>query len=160
MRKVYLMVIVLVIILSGCTKEKIDSSTVESNCAPLIVPVSESKEIVLNGMLGHVSGDYWQLIDAWINVDNPKDMIYIFNERDFVWIRIDENDYGYLYGGTYTIDGEKFLLIVYANGEVVEEHNFEYLIDEQGYLRLIDEQGVEIKYFPAPLGEMGDLGGL
>jgi len=144
--------IMLVLLLAGCT-EKAQKEACEDT--PVI-----SYEMVLNGQKADLFGDwrYDTLYDFWIGIENEREYLFISSDADFVLLRIEENNYGYLYGGKYTCDGNIIKLTVYANDEVIEEYEFEYVIDKQ-ILTLKDKDGNVIQYKRA-LEEDSDIEGL
>ena len=144
---------ILLFILNGC----INNSNVKKEdeaCEPIIISIEETERLIINGFMGIMEGEYWSdlLLNVWVNTENPKEYLIIITEKDFVWLRVDEDDYGYLYGGEYESDEETIHLIVYGKGEVIEEYRYEYLIEEgwQHRLYLKDENGVVAEYLEMP----------
>jgi hypothetical protein len=131
--------IMMVLLLAGCTEKGQDG-----NCddTPMVF-----HEMILNGQEADLFGDwrYDTLYDFWIGIENEREYLFISNDTDFVLLRIDENDYGFLYGGEYTCNEKIIKFAVYANNEVIKEYEFEYEIDKQ-ILTLKDKDGTEIQY--------------
>ena len=106
----------------GCT-----NNSINDGCAPVFVSIEETKDIVINGKNGTLMDDvYIGIKNIWWNTSNEKEYLVFVTDNDFVWIRVDEEGYGYSYGGEYSYDEDTLHLVVYANNEIVEEYYYEY----------------------------------
>ena len=136
--------------ISGCTTQF--GSKSQKECEPIVIKIIDTEGLVINGIKESLVGDYRNLQNVWVNIKNPKEYIVIITEKDFVWLRVDEDDYGYLYGGEYENDETSIHLVVYANNEIIEEYTYEYWIEKgwQNTLYLKDESGEVIEYIEMP----------
>jgi len=168
-----LLTIILLLANGGCSKKEKEEPLV---CNPTVVSIEETEGIVLNGRNGEIvgvrsyeSGRSWGFVNFWENKSNPKDFIVFINEKDFVWLRVDEDDYGYLYAGVYEYSEEHVHMVLYANNEIIEEHYYQYwfttyTVKKEGFqfefviLHLKDREGkimeyYETKVYDYPYGE-------
>jgi|GEM_PF-4433443 len=162
--KILFITVLVALLVLGCTRKPTEEP-IEVVCDPIIIPASEMDSLVLNGIHGEVDsylnyelGRNWGFVNEWINGDNAKDYLIFVDEETFVWLRVGEDDYGYLYAGTYEYDEERVHLVVYANNEVIEEYNYEYwfttyIVRRKGHdfdfniLHLRDDNGNVIEYY-------------
>ena len=149
-RNIFSMIILITLMFSfiGCTNQT-DIPNKEE-CEERIVSIEETYGLVINGTNGTLMDDiaYKGLKNIWMNKSNENEYLIFITDKDFIWIRVDENGDGYLYGGIYECEGDNIHLILYANNEIVEEHYYEYWIEESGImlLHLINQDENETIY--------------
>ena len=124
--------VVIVIFITSCSTKPVGEQ-LEITCDPLIVPLVETRGLVINGINGNVdaymhteNNRNYGLINLWKNEKDGKDILAFIDEENFVWLRVDGNGSGYTYAGIYSINENNLHMVVYANNEMIEEYNFNY----------------------------------